>query len=160
MKKENAFVKDLIKKMTLDQKIGALLTLGFAGTVPRRHIYDYITKYHCGGLRLSPAMRTFGSYVDPKSSKEVVSVTTKRGIKFNNPPSCTASEYKAVLDDLQRVARERPLSIPLHFSFAQYHFLKLKAFQVYHDQFLQCFSQHQQNYFSWFQKYFEASHQR
>ena len=42
MKRENVFVKDLIKKMTLDQKIGALLTLGFAGTVPRQHIYDYI----------------------------------------------------------------------------------------------------------------------
>ena len=119
MKKENAFIKDLIKRMTLDQKIGALLTLGFSGTVPHQHIYDYITKYHCGGLRLTPSSRTFGSYVDPKSSKAVVSVTTKRGIKYNMAPSCTASEYKSVLDDLQRVARERPLSIPLHFSYDQ-----------------------------------------
>lgn len=119
MKKENAFVKDLIKRMTLDQKIGALLTLGFAGAIPRKHIYDYITKYHCGGLRLSTGSRTFGSYVDPRSSKAVVSVTTKRGIKYKPAPVCTASEYKSVLDELQRVARERPLSIPLHFSYDQ-----------------------------------------
>ena len=79
MKKENTFVKDLVKRMTLDQKIGALLTLGFAGTVPRQHIYDYITKYHCGGLRLSTNMRVFGNYVDPKSSKTVsISLTAKR----------------------------------------------------------------------------------
>lgn len=119
MKKENAFVKDLISRMTLDQKIGALLTLGFAGAVPRKHIYDYITKYHCGGLRLTTSGRTFGNYVDPKSSKAVVSVTTSRGIKFKPAPTCTASEYKSVLDELQRVARERPLSIPLHFSYDQ-----------------------------------------
>lgn len=119
MKKENTFVKDLVKRMTLDQKIGALLTLGFAGTIPRQHIYDYITKYHCGGLRLSTNMRIFGNYVDPKSSKTVVNVASKTGTKYSDPPVLTASEYKAVLDELQEEARKRPLSIPLHFSYDQ-----------------------------------------
>lgn len=119
MKKENAFVKDLISRMSLDQKIGALLTLGFAGAIPRRHIYEFITKYHCGGLRLSTGSRTFGNYVDPKSSKSVVNVAAKRGVKYSAAPVCTASEYKAVLDELQSVARQRPLSLPLHFSYDQ-----------------------------------------
>ena len=119
MKKENIFVKDLIKKMTLDQKIGALLTLGFAGAIPRQHIYDYITKYHCGGLRLSTASRVFGNYVDPKSSKAVVNVVSKKGIKYTAAPVCTASQYKSVLQELQSVARQRPLSLPLHFSYDQ-----------------------------------------
>ena len=119
MKKENTYVKELIKRMTLDQKIGSLLTLGFAGTVPRQHIYDYITKYHCGGLRLSTGSRVFGNYVDPKSSKAVVTVTSKNGVKYSGAPVCTASEYKAVLDELQSVARQRPLSLPLHFSYDQ-----------------------------------------
>ena len=101
MKKENAFVKDLVKRMTLEQKIGALLTLGFAGTIPRHHIYEYINKYHCGGLRLSTNMRVFGNYVDPKTSKTVVSVASKTGTKYSDPPVLTASEYKAVLDGLQ-----------------------------------------------------------
>ena len=118
-KKENAFVKDLVSRMTLDQKVGAVLTLGFAGTVPRRHIYDFITKYHCGGLRLSCDSRVFGNYVDPKSNKSVVQVTAKNGVKYSTAPVCTASEYKAVLDDLQATARKRPLSIPLHFSYDQ-----------------------------------------
>jgi len=119
MKKENTFVKNLISRMTLEQKIGAMLTLGFAGTVPRRHIYDFVTKYHCGGLRLSCDTRVFGNYVDPKSNKSVVQVTAKNGVKYSSAPIPTASEYKAVLDDLQETARKRPLSIPLHFSFDQ-----------------------------------------
>lgn len=58
--------------MPLDQKTGALLTLGFAGAVPRRHSYAFITKYHCGGLRLSAGSRSFGNGVDPQSAKSVV----------------------------------------------------------------------------------------
>jgi Beta-glucosidase-related glycosidases len=114
------YITGLINKMSLEQKIGALLTLGFAGTVPRKHIYEFIEKYHCGGLRLSCDMRTFGSYVDPNSKTTVVSVEGKNGIKYKHAaPICTALEYKQVLDDLQRTARKRPLSIPLHFSFDQ-----------------------------------------
>lgn len=118
--KNNNYIEALIQKMTLDQKIGALLTLGFAGTIPKAHIYKFIETYHCGGLRLSCDMRTFGSYVDPKSSRTVVSVEAKHGVKFKGAaPVCTASQYKAVLDDLQACARKRPLSLPLHFSYDQ-----------------------------------------
>jgi len=117
---ENKYIKDLINRMSLEQKIGAVLTLGFAGVVPGKHIYDYIEKYHCGGLRLSCEQRLFGSYVDPKSSQKVVDVEGDMGFKYKTGvPVCTASEYKAVLDDLQRAAKERPLSIPLHFSYDQ-----------------------------------------
>lgn len=119
MKIKNTYVKGLIEKMTLDQKIGALLTLGFAGTVAHSHIYEYISKYHCGGLRLSTNTRVFGNYVDPENKKAIVTVTRKNGVKHSNSPVCTASEYKTVLDDLQKEARKRPLSIPLHFSFDQ-----------------------------------------
>lgn len=117
---EHTYVQNLVKKMTLEQKIGAVLTLGFAGVVPKKHIYEYIERYHCGGLRLSCDMRTFGSYVDPKSAKTVVSVEGKHGVRFKTgAPVCTASQYKEVLDDLQAATRRRPLSIPLHFSYDQ-----------------------------------------
>lgn len=120
MKSKNTFVCGLIRRMTLDQKIGALLTLGFAGTVARPHIYEFIEKYHCGGLRLSCDMRAFGSYVDPKSNKTVVSVERSTGVKYKSAaPVPTASQYKAVLDDLQATARRRPLGLPLHFSYDQ-----------------------------------------
>jgi len=120
MKKSNPFVQSLISRMTLEQKIGALLTLGFAGTVARPHIYEFIEKYHCGGLRLSCDMRAFGSYVDPHSNKTVVSVERASGVKYKQAaPVPTASQYKAVLDDLQAAARRRPLGLPLHFSYDQ-----------------------------------------
>lgn len=120
MEKKHAYIKNLIQRMTLDQKIGAVLTLGFAGTVPRAHIYRYIEEYHCGGLRLSCDMRQFGSYVDPNGNKTVVKLENADGIRFKGPaPVPTASQYRAVLDDLQARARKRPLSIPLHFSYDQ-----------------------------------------
>lgn len=117
---EHTYMEHIVKKMTLEQKIGAVLTLGFAGVVPKKHIYRYIEQYHCGGLRLSCDMRTFGSYVDPKSARTVVSVEGKHGVRFKSgAPVCTASQYKGILDDLQAAARRRPLSIPLHFSYDQ-----------------------------------------
>lgn len=120
LKRTNGYINHLIEQMTLDEKIGAVLTLGFAGAVPRRHIYEFIEKYHCGGLRLSCDMRTFGSYVDPKNNKKVVSVEGESGCKYKDEaPICTASEYKEVLDGLQAAARRRRLSIPLHFSYDQ-----------------------------------------
>lgn len=120
MQKSTPYIRNLIGRMTLEQKIGALLTLGFAGTVPGPHIYEYITKYHCGGLRLSCDGRLFGNYVDPRKGNTVVSIENNTGIRFTQaPPTPTASEYKAVLDDLQRVARSRPLGLPLHFSYDQ-----------------------------------------
>lgn len=120
MRYTDTFAKELVEKMTLDQKVGAVLTLGFAGVVPKPYIYDFIEKYHCGGLRLSCDMRTFGSYVDPKSGKTVVDVERQTGIKYKQTaPTCTAGEYAAVLADLQMAARKRSLSIPLHFSFDQ-----------------------------------------
>lgn len=120
MKFKNAYIKQLISSMSLDEKIGSLLTLGFAGVVPRQHIYEYITKYCCGGLRLSPEMRIFGSYVDPKSDRTVVSIQDNSGFKYTDlVPNCTPSDYKAVLQELQQTARIRKHSIPLHFSFDQ-----------------------------------------
>ncbi len=120
MEKKNTYIRDLIARMSLEQKIGAVLTLGFAGTVPRAHIYKYIEEYHCGGLRLSCDMRQFGSYVDPNGNKTVVKLENADGIRFKGPaPVPTAGQYKAVLDELQSRARKRPLSIPLHFSYDQ-----------------------------------------
>ena len=120
MVKKNYYIRNLIDRMSLQQKIGALLTLGFSGVIPKAHIYKYIEEYHCGGLRLETKLRQFGSYVDPKNNTTIVKIENKSGIRFEtNAPVCTASEYKAVLDDLQACARKRNLSIPLHFSFDQ-----------------------------------------
>jgi beta-N-acetylhexosaminidase len=120
MTQNNKYLKNLIAKMTLEQKIGSLLTLGFAGTSIRPYHYEYIEKYHCGGLRLTPWTRVFGNYVDPKTGSTVVRVENEDGYKKGIQPAYTSpAEYRKILDQLQRIAMNRPLGIPLHFSFDQ-----------------------------------------
>jgi beta-N-acetylhexosaminidase len=119
MTKKEICIREKIGAMNLDQKIGALLTLGFNGTIITPNIYDYISKYHCGGLRLTPSNRVFGNYVDPKTGKTIVAIkgtdyAYKPGVL---PPDLTGAEYKALLDILKREAAARPGSLPLHFSF-------------------------------------------
>ena len=108
----------IISRMTLEQKVGAVLTLGFNGTIPTPTIFDYITKYHCGGLRLTPHSRTFSSYIDPQSGEMVVQIAEQQYYYKNDvrPPELTAQEYNEVLDDLQQLAKKRPSGIPLFFS--------------------------------------------
>lgn len=111
------FIRDMINSMTREEKAGALMTLGFAGTVVKPNIYEYITRYHCGGLRLSPEVRTFGAYVDPTSGRQIMDIGDFSGVKYGkSSPVCRPSDYKAILQDLQKTARARRHGIPLHFS--------------------------------------------
>lgn len=114
----NKNVEHIIEKMTLDQKVGAVLTLGFGGTVVTARVLELIEKYHCGGFRLTPHGRSASAnYVDPNTGKTVVSIKNDTGFKKGIPsPQCTAGEYKKLLLSLQERARRRPLGIPLHFS--------------------------------------------
>ena len=117
---KNRFIENIISRMSFDQKVGALLTLGFTGTLVRPHILDAVTKYHCGGLRLTPISRLFGSYVDPRSGKTILNVTDSKGYKRDMaPPAADTVQYAGLLDELAALARTRPLSLPLHFSFDQ-----------------------------------------
>ncbi len=45
-------LKETIKEMSVDEKIGSLLILGFRGTVPSEHIKTLIERYHVGGVNL------------------------------------------------------------------------------------------------------------
>lgn len=119
MERKNAFITSIIKKMSFEEKIGGLLTLGFSGTLPRKHIYDFVTKYHCGGLRLSPTTRSFGNYIDPESGKVTVKVDNKHFLKAEQQPLMELDQYKDVLEELQTLAMARPSGVPLHFSFDQ-----------------------------------------
>jgi len=116
---KETFIQEKIRAMSLDQKVGALLTLGFNGTIITPNIYEYVSKYHCGGLRLTPSSRVFGSYVDPKTGKTIVDLKGteyyyKPGVR---PPDLTGEEYKTLLETLKKEAAARPGSLPLHFSF-------------------------------------------
>ena len=115
---KDQFIKNTISSMSLEQKVGALLTLGFNGTILTPNIIDYLETYHCGGLRLTPGERTFGSYVDPKTGKSIVNLKGNDYVyKGNHAPEPTGAEYKEILDRIKQVAQHRPGSLPLHFSF-------------------------------------------
>jgi beta-N-acetylhexosaminidase len=119
MTPKDTTIKAKLDAMTLDQKVGALMTLGFNGTLLTPNIFEYVSRYHCGGLRLTPPDRKFGNYVDPRTGKTMVSIKGneyyyKEGVP---PAELTGAEYKTLLDELAAAARARPLSLPLHFSF-------------------------------------------
>ena len=120
MEMKNKKVADLVAKMSLEQKVGAVMTLSFTGTIPGPHIYKFITEYHCGGLRLTPHARGFGKYVAPDGKAVAGDIPDDKGYKTGiQPPYATASQYRDTLERLQQVARSRPLGLPLHFSFDQ-----------------------------------------
>ena len=114
---KEAFIRDLIGKMTIEQKIGATCTFAFAGTFITPDVVDQITKYHCGGLRLHPHARMFGTYVDSRTGKTSVKIEHGMSIyKDADAPVLQGGEYRDVVGELQKIALERPLGIPLHFS--------------------------------------------
>ena len=95
MEKKNVFVKSLVSRMTLEQKVGAVMTLAFNGVVPKKHTYEYITKYHCGGLRLTPSIRGAMSYVDPRIGNTVKE--SHSSIKNLFAPQCSASDWSGII---------------------------------------------------------------
>ena len=115
-KARNTYIDNLVSRMTLDQKIGAVLTLAFTGIIPEKKAYEYITKYHCGGLRLTPFSKAGSTiqYVDPRTGN-----ASAKTMDPSKPPVCSAADYKATLDKLRKIAKARPLGLPLHLSFDQ-----------------------------------------
>ncbi len=113
-------IKQIISKMSIEQKIGAVFTFGFNGTVITPKHIEAIEKFHCGGLRITPNGRSFGSYVDPKSKRTVVKIDEGRIFyKNDNPPVVSARQFSEIFDKLQAIAKKRPLGLPLHFSYDQ-----------------------------------------
>lgn len=116
----NAYLTSLIDRLTLDQKVGAMMTLGLSGPRLTPMVRDMVLKYHCGGLRCTPTIRRFGSYVDPNSKATIVEIKDVTGFKKGVPgPKVTMMEYHRLLMSLQELAMGRPGALPLHFSLDQ-----------------------------------------
>jgi len=63
-------VDQLLSSMTLEQKIGQMLALGFSGTYPHPDILRMIEKYHVAGFRVTPTGRKFVRDLRPGSPDE------------------------------------------------------------------------------------------
>ncbi len=97
MRSEKDIAK-VIRKMTLDQKVGQCMTMAYFGTLIDDKVTERIEKYHAGGLRITPHINTSGN---PDK--------IRRGA-----PYFTVGQYAESLNELQRIAAARPLGLPLH----------------------------------------------
>ncbi len=110
-------VKNIMDKMSIEQKVGSLFTFGFCGNIISPIVKEAILKYHCGGFRITPSMKNFGSYVSPDTGEALVVIEQGVGYKSQRGIYMTTNEYKKIIEELQSIARQRELDIPLHISF-------------------------------------------
>ncbi len=122
-KERDAFISKKIAKMSLEEKVGQLLTFTRRGAMLTPSGIEQITKLHCGGLCLEPyALETCknlywgNSQVDQNFEKPAdyftISNTYFAGKTFGI--SITPEEYTRDLNRLQKIAMKRPSGIPLH----------------------------------------------
>lgn len=119
----DAFVSEKLERMSLNEKIGQLLTFTWRGTLLTPSGIEQITRLHCGGLCLEPyALETCknlywgNSQIDPTFEAPpdyfTIANTYFDGRTFG--VSITPEEYTLSLNRLQEIALNRPSGIPLH----------------------------------------------
>ncbi len=122
-KERDDFVAAKIAKMCLLEKCGQLLTFTWRGAIPTPSGIEQITKLHAGGICLEPyALETcknlyWGrSQVDPNFKKPQdyfdIAHTWFNSRAFGI--SVTPEELTEALNNMQKIAMNRPSGIPLH----------------------------------------------
>ena len=122
-KKRDAFVSKKVASMTLEEKVGQLLTFTWRGTMLTPSGVEQITKLHCGGLCLEPyALETCknlywgNSQVDQtfKPPKDYYDIAHTYFYGGGFGLSITPGEYTKRLNQLQEIAMKRSSGVPLH----------------------------------------------
>jgi len=119
----DTFVSKQLSKMTLEEKVGQVLTFTWRGTVFTPSGIEQVTKLHCGGLCLEPyAVETCknlywgNSQIDktfkPPKDYYKIAETYYAGSDFGI--SITPEEYAKRLQRWQKIAMDRPSGVPLH----------------------------------------------
>ena len=121
--KRDAFISKKLAKMTLEEKVGQLLTFTRRGAMLTPSGIEQITKLQCGGLCLEPyAVETcknlyWGNSQIDKTFKKPAGYFTISNTYFagkNFGISITPEDYTKDLNKLQKIAMARPSGIPLH----------------------------------------------
>ena len=121
--RREAFVNKKLAKMSLEEKVGQVLTFTRRGAMITPSGIEQITKLYCGGLCLEPyAVETCknlywgNSQIDRNFKKPkgyfAISNTYFAGKTFGI--SITPGDYTKDLNKLQKIALTRPSKIPLH----------------------------------------------
>src|SRR6056297_2613028 len=121
--KRDKFVSKKVADMSVEEKVGQLLTFTWRGAVLTPSGIEQIEKLNCGGLCLEPyALETaknlyWGNtqidenFDEPDDYFDIAS-TYFYGKTFGI--SVTPEEYTKRLNKLQEIAKNRPSGIPLH----------------------------------------------
>ncbi|MCJ7729562.1 MAG: hypothetical protein MUO27_06770 [Sedimentisphaerales bacterium] len=121
--KRDAFVSKKLAKMSLEEKVGQLLTFTRRGAMITPSGIEQITRLQCGGLCLEPyAVETcknlyWGNSQIDKNFKKPADYFTISNTYFAGKTfgiSITPEEYTKDLNKLQKIALSRPSAIPLH----------------------------------------------
>jgi beta-N-acetylhexosaminidase len=114
-------VERLLDRMTLEEKAGQMLALGFSGTYPHPDVLRMIEQYHIAGLRVTPSSRKFIRELKEGSPGE------KRVRRVPEPderlyatqmeaPRVSAVEYARVLNRLRQHSLDTGAGVPLYFA--------------------------------------------
>lgn len=113
---QKQFVQALLRQMSVEQKVGQCIVFGMAGTRITNDIREAITRYHCGGIRLSPFDRFF-AYANDELAAPAHTAGRAPLIKMTHrglPPSLSLEQFASMLNGLRGIAADRSPAIPLH----------------------------------------------
>jgi beta-N-acetylhexosaminidase len=123
MSKRDDFVAEKLERMTLDEKVGHLLTFTWRGAFLTPSSIEQVTKLHAGGLCLEPyAHETCknlywgNSQLDKSFQKpaDYFNIAMTYFDPNNYGVSVTPEELTEALNKMQRIAMARPSGVPLH----------------------------------------------
>lgn len=122
------WINEKLGAMTLEEKVGQLLVLGFSGPVITPDVVELVEKYHVGGFRITQGFRFMtltndvkpGEQIDPMTERSLYYPTGRnRDCCTRVPIVSTAREYAGVLNDLRSIAMNAQHPVPLHFTIDQ-----------------------------------------
>jgi beta-N-acetylhexosaminidase len=122
-KGRDTFISKKLTNMSLEEKVGQLLTFTWRGTILTPSGIEQITKLHCGGLCLEPyALETSknlywgNSQIDRnfKKPKDYFTIANTYFAGKTFGISITPEDYTDRLNQLQKIAMNRPSHVPLH----------------------------------------------
>jgi len=118
------WVDEVMGRLTLRQKVGQMLVLGFCGPVVTPDVIELIRKHEVGGLRVSTKFRGLSMISDlppgsrlPEFKERSFRYPTGSSRDFSDNHrgiAATPQQYAETLNTLRQIALERPSGVPIH----------------------------------------------